>query len=690
MSTAVLDCPEDSNSTDCLLRAVLRVLKENQDQGDSKYDWDPVTFVFTVLLGVGALAFAGLTIAQGLVTARKGYRKASKRAISTWAENTQKEWIWGELNFQYTARTPIFRIDYLLDWVKDWDSNGLTIRPGSPYKDVDPGHVLQSANAATWIAFFKVTGLEKVEPPRKAEPSEKDNLPVKAWLLDRFGLQEKAESSENDCGLRSTVADFLPDDLVAAPAYAQGGVVIAAAAAVGIQRWPFTRGIPEQPVIIGRSFQFDFRQHPILGSIGSFSNHHPTDETIKVPSPHKLKSTMQYALGIIKLHGLSQSEDVKIKVNLVSDYESFKDQMVKVAEVTQSIHSTTPFDRFYGSRAYLEEHVNVNHCLFKAVTPDDPPELFPLTSSKLTVDCSLTTLALCGKYWAKADLHAFGKSEFGSWPTPTSEYPLPSWRPFDWGVDHGWGSVKPMLQLCLKQVNNPDEVREWYGKADPETQQDLRRRILKQLRLVDIWLGHEEDVDFRTADLYRTYLVLSHAEKAAKAKIFNAPVNEAGRDGSHANDNSKFAAAARSRHLPIIRGIRDLLDTLKLARETLEAMLVPDGESTIPSEHLDHLKEVFRKYQKELDVITAPFSDMSTESTQMLVDRLCVVVVCNSEQEDGWPLWDRFSSLRDDSTRDVDDVLIFRFILMVLLFQTAIDNSEVLNSSLWDRVIPII
>ncbi|TIC97511.1 hypothetical protein CH35J_007526 [Colletotrichum higginsianum] len=100
MSTAVLDCPEDSNSTDCLLRAVLRVLKESQDQKDSKYDWDPVTFVFTVLLGVAALAFAVLTIAQGLVAARKGYRKASKRAISTWAANTQKEWIWGELNFQ--------------------------------------------------------------------------------------------------------------------------------------------------------------------------------------------------------------------------------------------------------------------------------------------------------------------------------------------------------------------------------------------------------------------------------------------------------------------------------------------------------------------------------------------------------------------------------------------------------------
>ncbi|TIC97512.1 hypothetical protein CH35J_007525 [Colletotrichum higginsianum] len=595
----------------------------------------------------------------------------------------------------YTARTPIFRIDYLLDWVKDWDSNGFTIRPGSPYKDVDPGHVLQSANAATWIAFFKVTELEKVEPLRKTEPSKKDNLPVKAWLLDRLGLQEKAESSENDYGLRSAVADFLPDDLVAAPAYAQGGVVIAAAAAVGIQRWPFTRGIPEQPVIIGRSFQFDFRQHPILGSIGSFSNHHPTDETIKVPSPHKLKSTMQYALGIIKLHGLSQSEEVKIKVNLFSDYESFKDQMVKVAEVTQSIHSTTPFHRFYGSRAHLEELVTVNHCLFKAVTPDDPPELFPLTSSKLTVDCSLTTLAMCGKYWAKADLHAFGKSEFGSWPTLTSEYRLPSWRRFDSDDDIDWGEIcgdTTVLQLCLKQVNNPDEVREWYGKADPATQQDLRRRILKQLGLVDYWLEDQEDVDFRTGDLYRTYLMLSHAEKAAKAKIFNAPAKEADSGGSHANDNSKFAAAARSRHLPIIRGIRNLMDTLKLARETLEAMLIPDGdeESPIPSEDLGHLKEVFRKYQKELDAITAPFSDMSTESTQMLVDRLCVVVVCNSEQEDGWRLWDHFSPLRDDRTRDVDDVLIFRFILMVLLFQTAIDNSEVLNSSLWDRVIPII
>ncbi|GJD04494.1 hypothetical protein ColKHC_13319 [Colletotrichum higginsianum] len=685
MSTAVLDCPEDSNSTDCLLRAVLR------------YDWDPVTFVFTVLLGVGALAFAGLTIAQGLVTARKGYRKASKRAISTWAANTQKEWIWGELNFQYTARTPIFRIDYLLDWVEDWGPKGWAECPDPAYEDVDPGHGLQSATAATWIAFLKVTGLEKIEPPVKAGPSEKDNLPVKAWLLDRIGLQEKVEPSENVCGLRSAVADFLPDDLVAAPAYAQGGVVIAAAAAVGIQRWPFTKGFPEQPVIIGRSFQFDFRQHPILGSIGSFSNHHPTDRKMKVPSPLKLKSTMQYALGTIQLHGLSQSEDAKIKVNLVSDYESFKDLMVKVARDTQSTDSTTPYyDGFRVPRAFFGEHVNASHCLFKAVTPDDPPELFPLTSSKLSVDCSLTTLALCGKYWAKADLHAFNESECGSWPIPVNEYPFPSWRRFDWRADSpphdGYGIIRgdtTVLQLCHKWMNNPEEVRWWYGEADPATQQDLRRRILEQLCRVDSWLWREKDVDFRTADLYRTYLLLSHAEKATEANIFKALAKESGSDRSHANKNSKFSAARRC-HKRMMRVLRNLLDALDLTEDTLEEIRIPDGESTGPLKDLDHTREFFGRYRDEVDAIAAPFSGMSKDSTHLLLDRLGLVVVCNSEQEDGWPLWDRFSEQRDDRTRDVDDVLIFRFILMVLLFQTAIDNSEVLNSSLWDRVIPII
>ncbi|KAJ0161105.1 hypothetical protein CTA2_6779 [Colletotrichum tanaceti] len=694
MSTGALDCPEgDSNSTDCLLRAVLRVLKENQDQEDGKYDWDPVTFVFTVLLGVGALAFAGLTITQGLVAARKGYRKASRRAISTWAENTQREWIWGELNFQYTARTPIFRIDYLLDWVDDRNPRGGL---GSAYVEIDAGHALQSATAATWITFFKVTGLEKVRPPGTTRPSKKVKATVKARLLDRIGLKEKAEPSEDLCGLRSVVADFLPDDLVAAPAYAQGGVVIAAAAAVGIQRWPFTKGFPEQPVIIGHSFQFDFRQHPILGSIGSFSSHHPTERRIMVPNPHTLKSTMRHSLGIVRLHGMPDSGDQTFDVDLIRFYESFKEPMVEVARFTDSVHPTTPYyDQFEVPRAFLRELVNASHCLFKAVTPNDPPELFPLASSKLSMNCSLTLLALCGHYWAEADLDTFGKSKLGRWPSPRFDYGNVPWSRFKWlhytelCVDKdGIRGDEDVLQLCLQQLDSPDKVRDWYSKAEPATQQDIRRRILDELRRVDKWLGCKEDVEFRTANLYKTYLLLSHVEKVVEAGAFNDLAVKAGWEDSRATDYySEFAS--RSRHLRMMQVLRNLLDALGLTQDTLEAVIGPVGDLK-PSEHLAHVGRGFDVYWEELNAIAGPSSSLDKQSTHLLLDRLGMIVVYNSEPEADWPLWKRFSERRDDPTREVDDVLIFRFILMVLLFQTTIDNSEVLNSSLWDRVIPII
>ncbi|KAK4096431.1 hypothetical protein N658DRAFT_511204 [Parathielavia hyrcaniae] len=71
------------------------------------------------------------------------------------------------------------------------------------------------------------------------------------------------------------MADYLPADLLAAPAYAEVGLIVAMAAISGA--YSFRNAADAQqsqyPVVVGNEFQFDFRHHPTLGTIGAFSRY---------------------------------------------------------------------------------------------------------------------------------------------------------------------------------------------------------------------------------------------------------------------------------------------------------------------------------------------------------------------------------------------------------------------------------
>lgn len=65
-------CPEDNNSMDCLLRALLQLLRGQQEADDAEMDWDPINFAFTLLIGLLAIAFALATILQAIFAAGRG------------------------------------------------------------------------------------------------------------------------------------------------------------------------------------------------------------------------------------------------------------------------------------------------------------------------------------------------------------------------------------------------------------------------------------------------------------------------------------------------------------------------------------------------------------------------------------------------------------------------------------------
>ncbi|VBB80278.1 Putative protein of unknown function [Podospora comata] len=263
-------CPEDANSTDCLLRLVLAALEKQTTNTAEEFNWDPLTFFFTAPIGLFAALFAAITIYQAVLSSGPGRRKSNRRAIGPWALKTKTEWSWRDLNSLSIASTPVLRADDFLQTMggrREWH----IFRESRESQD----KVLSSTEGARALyGTMCLRRLERVgEEYNKFFATEKPGQCSATWL--RFLSHVKLHRITFGTALvETTMADYLPADLVAAPAYAEIGFLIAAAAASGAHSMIFTGSESSHyPVIIGDSFQLDFRQHPVLGIVGVFSQH---------------------------------------------------------------------------------------------------------------------------------------------------------------------------------------------------------------------------------------------------------------------------------------------------------------------------------------------------------------------------------------------------------------------------------
>ncbi|KAI0163504.1 hypothetical protein BJ166DRAFT_498141 [Pestalotiopsis sp. NC0098] len=103
-----------NNATEYLLSELLAVVKDKIRGDDAQTDWDPITFAFTVPVGVfGILAtiFALITIIQGILAASPGRRKSSRHVIGKWAKTRKTVFNWDELRTMTFVKTPILRAE---------------------------------------------------------------------------------------------------------------------------------------------------------------------------------------------------------------------------------------------------------------------------------------------------------------------------------------------------------------------------------------------------------------------------------------------------------------------------------------------------------------------------------------------------------------------------------------------------
>ena len=377
-TNAKIEC--SLNTTECILETIASILGEVQEQ-NAEYNWDPLTFLFTAIIGVIAIVFAALTAFQSFLAAGPGRTKSGAYAIGPWSRQNHRKFDFTEMRFRTTASTPILTIDSL----------DLSLLENRRFAWLSPERVSKGANdyfPATWLALLSHLALDNT----------------------RFWGEVKM-----------TGADFIPSELSAVPAY--GSIRFVATLAMILSQGFGHLTIDREtglPRIRDRRFNLTFRHHPLLGVIGFFEMY----GKIKFQESNRGRELYE---RLLQAHGqmdfsARRLDDERIKTTIKANQaltfnpheggvfmKSFqarlrqecphRDQQPKPACLNLVLYSDTLLICCY---------VKGPLCLLLARNPEALPSVFPHKRTKL---CErLSTLLLQSRFWsmissASYDLH---------------------------------------------------------------------------------------------------------------------------------------------------------------------------------------------------------------------------------------------------------------------------------------------
>ncbi|EXF82649.1 hypothetical protein CFIO01_10782 [Colletotrichum fioriniae PJ7] len=704
-------CPENQNSTDCLLRALLNVLAEQKQAPHEGIDWDPITFGFTLLIGLVASMIALATVFQAVLAGGKGGRRANSRAIGRWSKYTTRKWRFSEMSWSYTAYTPVLRLSSLErqchNATEEKQPREESKRLGLMRQSTLPsrGEAASSKGRisgaapypATWLGLFQSTGLENFD----------------------------------DFDLTPTIADYLPDDFIAVPASAEVGAIVTITAAAGVHRLDIDTD--PYPVILGHSFQFDFRQHPVLGIIGAFSEYRRIKDTplVLLPSPDKLAEAAMHSRGIIaSWNGGYACPNLRTR-------EAGRDWTLRnVLKSFPPIHRGR--DCFIPGYDILDQNQMYIASFILANTPKFPPSIFP--SPVWRGYNPFTAIALSGEFWSKVRLRGSEEPNWGQWPDGDLFTDNSSGDPFIWlrvfhhrpyeksrsqaGIDAEEIRVPlhdteyKVIILCLNLLDDPRELQAKMSKFPFEEREKLRQAVHTQLARIDIWLtsnGNDDELlTLRKQNLLYTSIILSQAESMTRGGLFN--LSGATKLNPKQTEQQQPRATVQHVHFKMLAFLGGLIGDFDLSQRSFEAALriVPRNwkwdfdnlrdlrdhlrhevfagsrtqmglqETLEDRKHEDDFGKKLQESQSQMRSLIGPKCDLRRNlfNTHQILNRLAAVVGRHSDAEN-----------RDEQNRNldaIDDVLILRTLLIGVLFFTALDNSKVLESGVWDRVVPII
>ncbi|KAH8162457.1 hypothetical protein CIB48_g5775 [Xylaria polymorpha] len=697
-------CPEDVNSTDCLLR----VLLQNIDNHFEEYSWDPITFGFTVIIGTIAALFAAFTIYQATISAGRGARKSNSKAVGEWSCKTTKKWDWHELCRISTAQTPILTISQIEKVLSKLESKPHESTPGNP---------TDNPAAASWLGFLDELGLNDLD------------------------LQEVP--------VKMIIADYLPDDLLAVPAYAQVGFIVAAAAAAGAYSWK-TDKQSEYPTILGRSFQFEFRPHQTLGMIGAFAKYDYDTKNRRIPTTRQLSIAFQQARGDIEVGAYPLSFPPGEDRTHFQQCNVLDDSSYKIFDLLcRRIHDFSHECKSGICRPYQLLPLEVdNHdlmWLFTAKAPHQPPVIFPSQLDKISN--ALKFLAVHSNFWASLEVkrHVLAENtgtlcryfpRLWNWycchdfPKPPSLLKLDDLFRFleaqisnrIEGNKRNEGSIRNkdsnmnkrgplgippsvfkdpesvcvfpiVLRPSIYFLYDVDNFKSWFSGLQQVNQQYFRILILLQIMQLDDWLAHREPQDVLCAILFLsiTTLALLDADSALRDDPSRLSPT---RDGPNPLENREIPPACPKDdisfdHFNTLQAVDRFLNRF---RKFYEADESPISRKDLPNSETAKWDSL--RYEKQTELFA--FSDFSIHDPEDapilfralagVLKRRYATLLSNtaSTKEQKEPEEER---TEEDHIRDV---LIWRCILIAMLFSTAPNNGTLLRSDVWERVVPII
>jgi hypothetical protein len=301
--------------------------------------------------------------------------------------------------------------------------------------------------AATWIRFLQHVGLQGRElgekmhqksPSRPEATSATESSqrpkgsPAATWIrfLQHVGLQDLKLGDDD---LETTAADYLPDDVLAVPAYADLGFIVAVTAAIGAHSFR-TNSQSRYPVIIGDGFQFDFRQHPTLGNIGAFSRYGQGNRSTESLSTNLIIRAIRHSRGDIDIgplflkspldYATAQEDTPKHSFNAFIPAKSAECLQTLTLHKCKRRNTLCQYELKY--RGTDEHHLL---WLFVAKVPENIPAIFP--SKWWTVSNILPMLALNSSFWSSRRDTLLSKSTPALIPGEKGMYYLGSSPPED-------------------------------------------------------------------------------------------------------------------------------------------------------------------------------------------------------------------------------------------------------------------
>lgn len=678
MDSSTSQCPENGNSTDCLLRTLL----ELKIAESAEYDWDPMTFVLTLLIGLVALLLAGVTIVQALFAAGKGRRRRrrSKMAIGKWSTQSKRRWDWPEMSFRYTVKTPVLLADPRISKDAMETTPGATQFEGSSTRSPSG----QLSDAASWLLFFEKAGL--------------DEFDIDAW----------------GANVRSVAAEYVPDDLVAAPAYVQVGAVVVAAVFAGAQSLDMDEN--GYPILFGPDFQVDFRQHSSLGVVCAYSRYGVGGIESKQlglgGTWQRFIFTAKCGLGYMYSHSTFRFRKP----------QGFLEDWYNLQRALPALTGRT--DDYFNLQmtAVLETHLPLLMGLFSG-TPTYNPAMFPTAAIKTASHQHLMALALNTRYFAHApvdrSLHVL------DWLGGDDDWDYPTWEGFHWhrlnqrhsvrlnffldtdaarvrfkvhvdrmewpvGTVHGsFDGHCLIFRMCLMYLHEPEKLEAWYSENFPQTRERFREILRAQIEQVDFWLSNKKATqEACSTTMFNTTMVVLHTDhmltdgdskKADPGRLL------------HSSGHSRLAGPKTFHGSRANR--RGTTTASEIYSNTLEALkqLVEVFESNKPDLPPEKLLEIMEAKVPGANQLASVVDFEDAPRHRLLWDRLKTLVGYHSPVQSQWPLQD----LQGDSkqTKDIEEVLVYRCVMMLLLLRTATDSTKILplvESGIWDKIVPMI